>query len=134
MRASYLAVLGVECVAQPVAQKEEGEDGDDEEKQREGDLPVIAELHGARAFVDQRAERGRRLLHTQPQKADEAFEDDHVGHQQRGIDDHDAEQVGHDVPKDDPQRMHAGGHGHFDEFLVLDRQRLAPGDPRHIKP
>ena len=60
--------------------------------------------------------------------------EDHFGDRQRRIDHHDAQQVGHDVPEHDRQRLDARGHRRFDEFAVLERQRLPAHDARHAQP
>ena len=54
-RAVMSAVLGVERVAQAVADKEEGEQRHDEEAEREQQLPQRAVVHRPRAFGDQGA-------------------------------------------------------------------------------
>src|SRR6185312_17066329 len=64
----------------------------------------------------------------------EAFGEDHGGDRQRHIDDHRTQHVGNDVMADVRNRADAGGARGLDEFLLLDRQRLAANDPRHGEP
>src|SRR5690606_36744784 len=128
------AVLGIERVAQPVADEEEREERGDEEGQRPKKLPGRAVVDRPRPFRDQRAERGQRLLDAKPEEGDEALDQDHLGDQQRGIDSDDADEVRHYVAQDDGEGRHAGGLRRLDILLVLEAQRLAPDDPRHVEP
>src|SRR5690606_18872308 len=74
-------VAGVERVAQAVADEVEAEQGDNEEEQREQQLPQRAIHHRSGALADQRTPGGQRFLHAQPQERDEALGEDHLRHQ-----------------------------------------------------
>ena len=60
-------------------------------------------LHLVRAFGDQHAPRGQRLLHAEAQERQEAFGQNDAGDGQRHIDDHRAQHIGHDVAADDAE-------------------------------
>ncbi len=103
--------------------------------EREDRLPDRAVLHGARAFADQRAERHIEFLDAQPEERNEAFEQDHFRDQQRRIDSHDPEQgSGTMCRKITDNGRRARGDRRFDEFAVLQRQRLPAHHARRAQP
>ena len=88
-------------------------------------------FHLSRALGDQRAEARARLLGPEPEKTQEALEQDDLRDRQRRIHDHRSDDVGHDVLHDDARGARARGDRGLDELLppdaqASDRARCAP--------
>ena len=91
-------------------------------------------LDGAGTLRDQHAPARLRLLHAQAQERQEAFQQDHLRHQQRGRHRHRAERVGHDVPEDDAGRAEPEGAGRPDEVALAQRQGHGAHHAGHVEP
>src|SRR5438093_10491479 len=105
-----LAVLGVEGVAQTVADEVEREQGHAQEDGRIKQAPRRA-LHHLGSLGNEHAPARLRLLHAEPEKADEAFGQDHRWNCERDVDHHRTHRVRDDVPANDVEAAHAGGMG-----------------------
>ena len=67
---------------------------------RKKDGKISSQLAAGMLFLpwrDQHAPARHRLLDAEPEKGEEALEDDHLRHQQGHVDDHRSEQIGNDV-------------------------------------
>src|SRR6186713_2694627 len=73
-------------------------------------------LHLLRAFVDEAAETGERLLHAEPEEAQKAFEQDQLRNGQRCVGNHRAGYIRHDVAPQDLRGLQATRNGGVDEF------------------
>src|SRR5579862_1291685 len=131
--AAISAILGIEGIAQPIADEVEAEQGHRHERAGEDQHPGIT-LHLLFAVGDEHAPGGQRLLDAEPQERQEAFGQDHGGDGERDVDDHGPEQVGDDVTADDAPGADARRARGLDVFALLDRQRLAADDARHGQP
>src|SRR5690554_3273104 len=119
LRTSFiLAILGVQGVAQPVADIGQAEQQADQHHSGPDQHPG-QRLRHRRAEADQRAQRRLRFLHAEAQIGKETLHEDDLGNGQGGIDHHRAGQVGHDMAEDDRQRFGAAGLGRLDEFALL---------------
>src|SRR5262245_7775899 len=130
---STSVVPRVERVAQPVTEEIEGEQRRDKEDRREDEHPW-RRLDRGGALRDKRAEAGQRLLHAQSEEGEEALEQDYARHQDRDEDHHRANRVGNNVPADDRPRVQAHRFRGEHELALLQGQRLAAHDARHVQP
>src|SRR5690349_6575392 len=123
--------LGVERLAQPVADEVEGEgDEDDDQAGEDGDVRRLAQHHPSVAHHD--APVGRRRLHPEAEEAQARADDDHQADQGGGVDQHRRDHVGEDVADDDRRLAGAAGARRFDIGLLLDLQGRGAGDARDV--
>ena len=125
--------MGVEPVAQRIAHEVDHERGDEDGEAGEGGDPPRVE-HVDAALAEHVAPRRGRGLDAQAQEGEERLEDDHLGHLQ-GRDDHDGgDEVGEDLPEDDPRVAHAEGAAREHELALADGHGLGPHDARVDRP
>src|SRR5580658_541021 len=122
LRASILRTSGNsgllrQTVAQSVADDVQADEQDGKKDAGHQQDPRRA-LHLDGALGDQRAQARVRFLDAQAEKAQKTFIQDDLRHRQRGVNDHRAQDVRDDVPRDDAARAGSGGHGGLDEFLA----------------
>ena len=91
-------------------------------------------FHVARAVGHQNAETGQRLLDAEAEKRKKALEQDDARREQRQRRGDRAGEVRRDMAHEDRRRTDAERPGGDDELLVLQAQRLAAHDARHVEP
>src|SRR5688572_2792580 len=133
MRRGSSTVLGVEGVAQPVADEIEAEQGDRQHGGRPEQRPG-RDLHDFRALAHQSSPTGGRLLHAHAEEADEALEQGHLRDGQGDVDHHRPKAVRDDVAGDDPPSRDTTCFRRLDAFPPPDGDGLAADDARHVEP
>src|SRR5512143_2120687 len=121
--------LGVEGIAQAVAQQVEREHGDeDRDCRKDGDVRRHEHV-GARG-VEHRAPLGGRRLRAHAEERQARGGDDRRADPQREIDDHGGDGPGKDVARDDGAVVGADAPRRLDVREVLERERVPADEPR----
>src|SRR5688572_13232606 len=123
----------IERIAEPVAEKVQREEEGGQHRTWKQKLPGRT-LHRERALRDQPTKTGQRLLHAQPEKTQEALEEDELRHGERGVDGDGAEQIRHDVARDDPVCGQSERDRGVDEPATAQSKGLTPDDTGHGQP
>ena len=119
---------GIQHVPQPVPQQIDPQDGQHDAEPRERRQPPRRGQVGPP--VGQHASpRRRRRLHAQAQKREGGLQNDHPRHLQGGDHDDRREDVGEQMPEDDPPAAAAQGLGRRHELPRAEGQHLRPHDP-----
>src|SRR6202030_2144008 len=126
-------VLGVEGVAQPVADEVEAEQGGGEENGGEHQHPGRG-LHLGSPVGDEHAPARVGLLYAEAEEGQEALDQDDLRDGEGHIHDHRADAVGDDMAADDLCGGDAARNGRLDELAALDRQCLAAHDAGRGEP
>src|SRR3954468_20802941 len=100
IRTSALPHLGIERIAQAIAEKIQREQRNRHRDSRTDQLPR-EQRDVLNAVRRQAAPRRERRLHSEPQKRQEGLEQHDRRNRQRRIDDHRPERVGHEVARND---------------------------------
>ena len=94
----------IEQVAQTVTQEVETHQDQRQQSARNQQCPR-RRLHQFCTIVDERAERGLRLLYTETHETQERLDEYCLRNRQCDVNDHDANQVGRDVPQNNPAAL-----------------------------
>src|SRR5882724_4808324 len=127
--ATSIRVYGI---AQAVAQRVEGKDGDQYEADRRQDPGIGADDGIGRGVLQHQAPRDQRRLDREAEEAEEGFQEHHRRDRQCHGDDHVAHHIGEDVLHDDAPVGCADRHGGAYIFDPRQRQRLAAHLARHL--
>jgi hypothetical protein len=120
-------------IAQAVAEKVATHEDHRQQHGRYKKRPGRA-FHVADAGVDECSQRSLRLLHTEPEKAQEGLDENCLGNRERRVHDDDAEEVRRDVTHDDAPRADARQPRRGDELAFAQAERLSAHDARHVQP
>src|SRR5215216_5743152 len=124
---------GVERVLQPVADEVEGEHGEEQrEAGEEHEPPGVGEQLAG--LGDHRAPRRRAAGDADAEERERRLEQDVGRDQQRRVDDQRREEVGENLPRDDPRVRRAQRACGLDELLLTQGQDLTAHDARDVRP
>src|SRR6056297_1845842 len=125
--------FGVQRVLQAVGEQVETHHQREQEAGGDDEVHVMPGDHFGGGFGDHQAPADA-VGNAQPEKAENHFRLDRRDENNGGLHHQDMERVGHDVAKDDDQRMQANGARGLDEFEVLEFHDLAAHQPRRGGP